>query len=150
MATDAIELLVEDHRQVRDLLQRLVETSNGAEKTRTDLLGRIERQLEVHTQLEEEIFYPAFKDHAGIDGAELYYEASEEHRAVEEMLLPDLKRTEPGTPEFAGRARVLKEMIEHHAQEEEDEMFAKARQIFSREQLAELGDRLATRRKELR
>lgn len=79
----------------------------------------------------------------------MFYEAKEEHRAVEKMVLSDLKKTDPGSLEFSGRAKVLKELIEHHAQEEEEEMFAKAKKNMSKQALQELGQRMQNRKSEL-
>ena len=62
---NAIELLKEDHKKVRRLLSQLAETTKRAEKTRTELLATIAKEIEVHAKIEEEIFYPAFKEAAG-------------------------------------------------------------------------------------
>jgi len=146
---DAIELLKNDHETVRDLLQKLTETTDRAEKKRKDLLEKIAHELEVHTTLEEEIFYPAFRDAGGKEELKMFHEATEEHRAVDELVLPDLLETDPTSAQFAGRAKVLKELIEHHAEEEEEEMFTRARKLFGDEELQELGERMAARKQEL-
>src|SRR3546814_1785888 len=65
------------------------------------------------------------------------YEAKEEHRAVEKLVLPDLFKTDAGTVVFAGRAKVLKDLIEHHAEEEEKEMFPRAKKLLSKERSEE-------------
>ena len=62
---------------------------------------------------------------------------------------PDLVATAPASEKFSGRAKVLKELIEHHAKEEEKEMFPRARELLSRDALAELGERMAERKKQL-
>lgn len=146
---NAIQLLKEDHRKVKDLLGQLIDTTTRAEKTRRQLLDKIEQELSIHTRLEEEIFYPAFRKAGNPDYQKLYFEALEEHRAVEDLVLPDLKKTEPGSEKFSGRAKVLKELIEHHADEEEKDMFRKANQSMSKEELAELGTRMSERKQEL-
>lgn len=146
---NAIQLLKEDHRKVKDLLSQLVDTTTRAEKTRRQLLGKIEQELAIHTQLEEEIFYPAFKKAGNSEHAKLYFEALEEHRAAEDLVLPDLKKTEPGSEKFSGRAKVLKELVEHHADEEEKDMFKKASKAMSKEELDELGTRMSERKQEL-
>lgn len=146
---NALELLKDDHDKVRDLLSQLVNTTERAQKKRPDLLARIEKELKVHTQIEEEIFYPAFKKASGKENDKMYYEAHEEHRAVEDLVMPDLKKTDPGGTEFSGRAKVLKELVEHHASEEEEEMFEQARKTMSESQLEELGEQMAARKKEL-
>jgi hemerythrin-like domain-containing protein len=146
---DAIALLIRDHKKVRKLLDQLSETEDTAEQEREELLDQIEHELEVHTAIEEEIFYPAFKEAGGKEGAKMFYEAVEEHRAVSELVLPDLGNVTPTSERFAGRAKVLRELIEHHADEEEEEMFKRAKKLFSKEQLEELGQRMEQRRKEL-
>ena len=113
---DAISLLTEDHRKVRKLLDDLSKTTNRAAKKRADLLAKIAAELEAHTAIEEEIFYPAFKE-AGqkSDDDKMFFEAMEEHRAAGELVLPDLLKTDVGSEQFGGRAKVLKELVEHHA-----------------------------------
>jgi hemerythrin-like domain-containing protein len=147
---DAITLLTDDHKKVRALLTELADTTNRAEKTRTELLAKIAKEIEVHTTIEEEIFYPAFKD-AGekSDDNKMFFEAMEEHRAAGDLVLPDLLKTNVTSDQFGGRAKVLKELIEHHADEEEKEMFPRARTLLGKEALVELGERLQARKQEL-
>jgi iron-sulfur cluster repair protein YtfE (RIC family) len=149
MAQNAIDLLKQDHDRVRKLLAELASTTERAEKKRAELLKKIEKEIKIHTQLEEELFYPAFKEANGKENARMFYEAVEEHRAVEEMVLPDLKQTDPTTPEFSGRAKVLKELIEHHASEEEEDLFPRARETMSKEQLEELAVQIEERKAQL-
>ncbi|GAB1595081.1 hemerythrin domain-containing protein [Lysobacter claricitrinus] len=147
---NAIELLKADHEKVRGLLSQLTDTTKRAEKTRVDLLEKIRLELDVHTQIEEEIFYPAFKEAVGeSDDEAMVFEALEEHRAAGELVLPDLLATDVTSDRFSGRAKVLKELVEHHAKEEETEMFKTARKVLSREELDELGTRMEARKKEL-
>jgi hemerythrin-like domain-containing protein len=79
----------------------------------------------------------------------MYFEAMEEHRAAGDLVLPDLLRTNPSSEQFSGRAKVLKELVEHHADEEEKEMFPRAKKLLSKDELAELGSRLEARKEEL-
>lgn len=148
-SANAIELLKEDHRKVKDLLAQLVETTTRAEKKRRSLLDKIDQELHIHTHIEEEIFYPAFKEAGNTEHSKMYFEALEEHRSVSELVLPDLRKTEPTSEKFSGRAKVLKELVEHHADEEEKEMFKKASQSMAKDQLAELGEQMAERKQEL-
>lgn len=145
---DAITLLKNDHQKVRQLLSQLTE-EESADKRQT-LLDQIAVELEAHTAIEEEIFYPAFRK-AGEqhDDEKMYFEAMEEHRAAGDLVLPDLKGTQPDSEKFGGRAKVLKELIEHHAEEEEKDMFKRARRAMGSTQLRELGQRLAERKKQL-
>ncbi len=147
---DAIKLLTEDHQKVRKLLKQLSETSERASKTREGLLEKIAVELKVHTQIEEEIFYPAFKQACNkAECDKMYFEALEEHRAAGELVLPDLLKTDISSEKFSGRAKVLKELVEHHADEEESELFPRAKKILSNEDLEELGEQLNSRKQDL-
>ena len=146
---DAIKLLTQDHKAIRKLLGELAESSTRATKKRADLLSQIAKELEDHTRIEEEIFYPAFKAAGKADDAKMYFEALEEHRAAGDLVLPDLLRTPPQSEKFSGRAKVLKELVEHHADEEEQEMFIRAKQLMDSTELKNLGERLAERKAEL-
>src|ERR1700694_1280607 len=118
---NAITLLKSDHVKVKRLLRELEATTERAVKERERLLGEIERELKIHSQIEEELFYPAFKKAAEDPKAEdLCYEATEEHHVVD-MVLPELKSTSAKAPEFGAKAKVLKELVEHTADEEEQE-----------------------------
>ncbi|TZF88402.1 hemerythrin domain-containing protein [Cognatilysobacter lacus] len=147
---NAIELLKADHDKVRGLFEQLNDTTNRAEKTRTQLLEQIRLELDVHTQIEEEIFYPAFQEAVSkADDQASVFEALEEHRAAGELVLPDLLATDVTSDRFTGRAKVLSELIEHHAKEEEKDMFKTAREKMSREQLETLGAQMDARKKQL-
>ena len=76
------------------------------------------------------------------EDAELYFEALEEHHVVD-LVLPEIKETEPDADEFKAKAKVLKDLVEHHAEEEETEMFPRAKKLMDRAQLMELGQQLA-------
>lgn len=147
---DATKLLTEDHKKVRKLLSELGETSEQDTDKRDELLGEIALDLEVHTRVEEEIFYPAFREACDDDeNDKLYFEALEEHRAVGELVLPDLQNTPTSSEKFAGRAKVLKDLVDHHAVEEEEIMFKRAiREVFPSDELGKLGQQLAERKDE--
>jgi len=146
---DAIALLKQDHTLVKDLLEQLADSTSRAVKKRGELLQQIHINLKAHTTIEEEIFYPAFKEAGKKEEEKMYYEALEEHRAAEDLVLPDLMKTDPATEQFSGRAKVLKELIEHHIEEEEQEMFKDAKKLLSKDELNELGARMETRKAEL-
>ncbi|MDT8386214.1 MAG: hemerythrin domain-containing protein [Thiogranum sp.] len=150
MAQSAIELLKKDHQKVRSLLEQLSGTTQRSEKKRQDLLEKIEAELAVHMRIEEEIFYPAFRDANGKSHQTTYHEAVEEHRAIGKLVLRDLRKTDPGSEQFAGRARVLKELVEHHIEDEEEEMLPEAENSMDQETLETLGEKLQARKKALR
>ncbi|WP_273822334.1 hemerythrin domain-containing protein [Pseudomonas asplenii] len=139
---NAIELLKADHEKVKTLLTQLSESTDRAQKKRTELLQKLELEVTIHTQLEEEILYPAFKEAGGRQQEQMYHEAKEEHRTVDSLVLPDLKNTSPTTPEFAGRVKVVKELLEHHIEEEENEMFPEAEKLLGKEKLESLGEQM--------
>ena len=82
------------------------------------------------------------------DDRELYQEALEEHHVVD-LVLPELKASNPAGEIFGAKAKVLKELIEHHADEEEKEMFPKARKVLGAARLRDLGGRMETRKRTL-
>ena len=144
---NAIDILKEDHDTVRALLKDLTDNANG--RNRKELLSRIHRALEIHTKLEEDIFYPAFRQADAKGNGPLYHESLEEHHIVEDMVMPDVEKSEIDSGEFAGRAHLLRELVEHHAEDEEMEMFPRARHLLSEQQLQELGEKMQERRKQL-
>ena len=147
---DAITLLKEDHKKVKGLLSQLEKTTERGAARRTKLLGQIEMEIKVHTTIEEEIFYPAYRDAVKKkDDRELYQEALEEHHVVD-LVLPELKDTDPGGEIFGAKAKVLKELIEHHAEEEEKEMFPQARRALGAAELRDLGSRMESRKRSLK
>ena len=144
-STDAIAMLKQDHEKVRGLLDRL-EKASGARRTK--LLTQVEQELKVHTQIEEEIFYPAYRDAARKkDDKKLYFEALEEHHVVD-LVLPEMNDGDTAEA-LKAKAKVLKELVEHHADEEEKEMFPRARKALGRDELRELGERIEARKEQL-
>jgi hemerythrin-like domain-containing protein len=146
---DAIALLKEDHTKVRALLGKLEKTTERASDTREELLARIQQEIQIHTTIEEEIFYPAYK--AAVSKKEdvkLYQESLEEHH-VADVVLTEIAASDPQSEVFSAKAKVLKEVVEHHAQEEEKEMFPRARRAMEASELNELGTRMHERKREL-
>ncbi len=146
---DATSLLKEDHVKAKKLLEELVGTTERADKKRRDLVEAIKTELQTHMQLEEQIFYPAFKESAKSKEVQrLYYESVEEHHAAN-TVLADLVRADPASPAFSGKAKVLKELVFHHIEEEEKEMFPEARKHFDKDELRELASRMMERKREI-
>jgi hemerythrin-like domain-containing protein len=144
---DAIALLKADHDALKKLLAEIKETTDRAEKTRGELFSRIKMELTVHEVIEEEIFYPALKEHP--KAKEIVLEGYEEHHVVDEIM-GELEGLDPTDEAFGPKAKVMAENIEHHIEEEEGEMFKQARQVFDADELAELGDRMAQRKESAR
>ena len=143
---DALTLLKDDHDKVKKMLSELEDTTERAVKTREETFTRLKSDLEVHEAIEEEIFYPALKDHSKTKDIAL--EGYEEHHVVDtvmgEMLALPVS-DETWTAKFA----VMKENLEHHIEEEEGEMFKQARQVLGAGELDDLGTRMEARKKEL-
>jgi hemerythrin-like domain-containing protein len=147
--TDAIAALKADHRKVEGLFSQLEKTSERGASKRTRLVGQIETEIKMHMRLEEEIFYPAFREAVTKkDDKELYHEAREEHHTAD-MVLKELKALDPSDETFGAKAKVLKELIEHHVEEEENEMFPKARRAMGATLLKQLGDEMMERKRSL-
>ena len=136
---DALKLLMEDHKLVKRLLAEGEDTTERAEKTRTELFDRLKSELEVHERIEEEVLYPALKAHPR--SREIALEGYEEHHVVDEILA-ELEDTPVSDEAWAAKFKVAKENLEHHIEEEEGDMFKKARQIFSDEDLEQMGRRM--------
>jgi hemerythrin superfamily protein len=141
---DAIALLKADHRQVEQWFAQF-EASRSDDKKET-LARNICQALTVHTQIEEELFYPAFLQ--ATQEEDLHHEAEVEHDGAKK-LIAQIKASGPSDDYFDAKVKVLSEMIKHHVKEEEkrDGMFAKARNAEM--DLKDLGARLATRKAEL-
>ena len=133
---DALQLLKDDHDKMKKMLEEGESTTERAEKTRTELLGKILQELTVHERIEEEIFYPALKEHPR--AREIVLEAYEEHHVVD-TIFGEIQATPVTDETWGAKFKVAKENIEHHIEEEEGEMFKQARQVFSRSELEELG-----------
>lgn len=147
---NALDLLKQDHETVRELLDRLEKTTERAVKSRTEMLQKLHLELQIHTSIEEEIFYPAYTQAGGKEEAVMAAEAKEEHRTVDSLVLPDLLNTDPGSIPFTGRLKVLKELLEHHIEAEEQELFPQAQELFDKARLEELGTEMKNRKDELK
>jgi hemerythrin-like domain-containing protein len=143
---NAIELLEKDHTKVRRLLKELDSTTDQAIRTREELFGTIRSELDAHETIEEEIFYPALKQHPKAKDNVL--EAYEEHH-VADLIVNELGALAVDEESWGAKASVLKESVEHHIEEEEGKMFKKARQVFDADELDELGTKMAERKLEL-
>jgi hemerythrin superfamily protein len=143
---DAVTLLREDHRKLKALLRELEPTTERAVKTRTALFARIKTELTAHEIVEEEVFYPTLKQHPR--AREIVLEGYEEHNVVD-TLLGELDRLPVDDETWGAKASVMIENIEHHIEEEEGDMFVKARQVLDRAELEALGTVMTERKAEL-
>jgi hemerythrin superfamily protein len=141
---DAITLLKADHRQVEELFAQF-EKARGDDR-KQDLATRVCDALRVHSQIEEEIFYPAFYE--ATQEEDLHHEAIIEHDSVKK-LIAEIESSSPADDYFDARVTVLSEMVKHHVKEEEqrDGILAKARSAGM--DLEALGEQMAQRKSDL-
>jgi hemerythrin-like domain-containing protein len=138
---DAFNLLKTDHQKVAQLFDQL-ESANG--KAKLQVFAQIKAELELHTHIEETIFYPALDDPKQTH--ELVLEAYEEHDVVKK-LLAELNKAKSANEEWEAQAKVLRENVEHHVEEEETELFKKARAALSAEEIETLGEQMESEKK---
>ena len=143
---DAITLLKADHDKLKGLLRELEPTTERGVKTRTELFARIKAELTAHEIIEEEIFYPTLKAHP--KAREIVLEGYEEHGVVD-TIMGELESLPVDDETWGPKAKVMIENIEHHIEEEEGEMFTKARQVLDTAELRDLGEVMAARKAEI-
>ena len=143
---NAFQLLKEDHQKVSGIFQQLEPTTERAEKTRTELFAKLKQELDIHAHIEETIFYPAIKQEA--ETREIVLEGFEEH-AVVKRLLRELDGGEVTSEQWTAKLKVLQENVEHHVEEEEEEMFQKSRQVLSEDEINTLGERMEREKKRM-
>jgi len=143
---DAMSLLKEDHRKVKKLLVELESTTERGVKTREELFAKVKQELVVHEAIEEEIFYPALKEHPKTK--EIALEGYEEHHVVD-TVMAEIEGVAYDDEKWGAKFTVMKENLEHHIEEEEGEMFKQANQVFDEDELAQLGESMKARKEEL-
>jgi hemerythrin superfamily protein len=119
------EMLQKDHEEVKSLLEQLEKTSDGAVKKAEDLFGKLKKELLPHMRAEESEFYPVLKEKK--DARQNVMESLEEHH-VTELIFNELDKMSRDAENWGAKLSVLKELIEHHVEEEEDQIFEDAEQ----------------------
>jgi hypothetical protein len=146
---DAVTLLKKDHQTVESLFSQFERTKDDAgDSDKRELVDRITAELEAHAAIEEEIYYPEVRAKAEEEGRELVAEAYEEHHVMK-ILLDELKELPPSEESFDAKMTVLIENTRHHVEEEEEEMLPQSEEILGKQRLAELGERMAERKRQL-
>lgn len=135
---DAISLLVKDHKKFKSLFKQIDGAKPGS-ATQKKAYAELREGLRVHDVIEEKIFYPALKEHP--KAREIVMEAHEEHHVMK-VLLEEMDRLKVEDEVWQAKFKVMMENVEHHAEEEESEMFPKARKAFKKAELDELGARM--------
>lgn len=135
---DIYEVLTEDHREVQKMLNRLAGTSQKAVKTREDVFGQLKEILIAHSKAEDKIFYSTL-DHD--QGHELVDEARHAHQEVEH-LLDEMSKMDVGSREWSDKLHALKENVEQHVREEEQQIFKEAHRMLDEEDADDMGDKM--------
>lgn len=141
---DANQMLRADHRKVKEMFRRFESTEDKQE--RKAIADEVIIELDIHSRLEEEIYYPAVRRMSD-DVEEIMNEAAEEHHVVE-LLMQEFLEMKASDPMFAAKFKVMSENVEHHIDEEESEMLPKATEL-GRDRMEELGQRMEARKQEL-
>jgi hemerythrin superfamily protein len=145
MSTDAIVLLKQDHKEIRQVFKDFQKAGPNAKAKKGKLVKKMLELLTVHTYLENECMYPAVRDRV----PELEHdtlEAFEEHH-VADVLCMELMAMDPDDERFDAKTTVLIENVTHHIEEEEQEWFPQVRKALGRKELQELGERMIEMRK---
>ncbi|MFY9588057.1 MAG: hemerythrin domain-containing protein [Actinomycetota bacterium] len=141
---DALKLIKQDHDRFKKLMKEIHETTERAVKTRDEQFAKFESEIKAHERMEEEIFYPALLEHP--KAKEIVLEGFEEHHAAD-VLLAELEDVPVDDEHWGAKFNVIKENIEHHMEEEEGDMFKKARSLLDDRELEELGARMEESKK---
>ncbi|WNG50881.1 hemerythrin domain-containing protein [Archangium minus] len=135
---DAIELLTQQHREVDELFEKFEKAGEGKDELLMDLFVRIADNLAAHAIIEEKIFYPSV--YVG-PTADKLQEAVEEHLSVKRVIA-DLLDMDPSDVQFKAKMKVLQELVEHHVEEEEKDLFKSVKKLMTKEELAVMGEQL--------
>jgi len=133
---DALDLIKEDHKRLKKMLKETLEAETSQREARMD---HLRTELVAHERMEEEVLYPRLRDEKKARAEVL--EGYEEHH-VADVILDELLDLPPETDLWKAKVKVLKENVEHHMDEEESELFKKARAVLDRDELKQLGERM--------
>ena len=142
----ATDLLKKQHKEVKALFKKIESTDNARERRR--LMNEVATNLEAHAAIEEEMFYPAVRGLETQKAEEMVLEAYEEHHVVK-LVLAELPKVNPEDERFEAKMTVLSELVTHHADEEEKEMFKQAQKL-GKDELEGLGEQMEERFEALR
>ena len=143
-----VEMLEADHVKVKALFDKFEEAGDRMIKAKQQIIEEVFAALEVHTQLEEEIFYPAVKAVGDKENKKIIAESSEEHLVVKH-LMEEMRALAPSDEQYAAKFTVLMENVRHHIEEEEGEMFPMAEEELD-DDLDELLEQMMERKQALK
>jgi hemerythrin superfamily protein len=137
---DAITLLKNDHKAVSKLFKEFDNLGEQATSSKQDLVTKITEELTAHAYIEETVFYPFARERVP-EVEDDVKEGIEEHHVLK-VTMVELAGMSPNDEAYNAKVTVLKEVVEHHVKEEEDEWFPKVREAIGRDDLAEIGDQM--------
>ncbi|WP_256377000.1 hemerythrin domain-containing protein [Nitrosospira multiformis] len=137
-------MLTDDHNKVKKMFKEFEKLHKKQEEGKEELVQQICQELKIHAQLEEEIFYPAARE--AIDDDDLMNEATVEHQAAKD-LIEKIQSTSSSDPMYDAMVSVLGEYVNHHIEEEQNEIFPKVEK--AKMDLEELGSEIEERKEAL-
>ena len=150
---DAIAVLKRDHEEVERLFRQFEKLTERAHRSKQKIVMKIIRELAIHAAVEEMLFYPAVRTaalkanvRALKEAADTVLESLEEHHVVK-WTLSELEKMKPEDERYDAKVQVLMESVRHHVEEEQEELFPKARRLLGEDLLFELGDRIEKAKK---
>jgi hemerythrin-like domain-containing protein len=150
---DAIALLRHDHEELEQLFRQFEKLTERAHKSKQKIVMKVIRELAIHSAIEEMIFYPAVRTAAMKatvrtlkEAEDTVLESLEEHHVVK-WTLTELEKMKPEDERYDAKFKVLMESVRHHVEEEQEELFPKARRLLGAEMIAELGERMERAKK---
>ena len=150
---DAIAVLKRDHEEVERLFRQFEKLTERAHRSKQKIVLKIIRELAIHAAVEEMLFYPAVRTaalKANVrtlkEAADTVLESLEEHHVVK-WTLSELDSMKPEDERYDAKVQVLMESVRHHVEEEQAELFPKARRLLGDDLLFELGDRIEKAKK---
>jgi len=136
---NALELLKRDHRKVLEILSEIEQTSERAVKTRESLFTKLFQLLKTHEKMEEKILYPAAEKSPEME--DLVKEAYEEHHVVDNILA-EVSKLSANAENWKAKITVMRENLEHHIKEEEQQLFPQLEKKFDQQTLTQFGDKM--------
>ncbi len=140
------QLLKKDHSKVKSLLKEIKGKSKGEKRPTEDIFSEIEDELTMHIEGEEKVFYSALEQDE--DAREMVLKSYEEHNLAK-TILKDMGSLSKDDERWSAKLSVLREIVEHHIKEEEDEVFKHARKCFNKNQVQDMTNRFEEEKKKV-
>lgn len=145
-STDAYSLLQEDHKRVQKIFKQFEKLDREDSEAMREMVETACAELELHAQLEEELFYPALREAGDEEKSHLLDEAEVEHDSAKQ-LIAQLRELQPDDPRYAATFTVLGEYVNHHIEEEEGDIFKLAKK--AKLDAEALGEAIAERKQQM-